>query len=197
MEVLCHDLMARVRADFGAFALETDSFTALLGAHRGAPGGMVIAGTGSVAEVVYANGQRKVVGGWGFPLDDGGSGSWMGYEAVRHTLRVIDGRDQGGALAQSIGDVVGFDRNRLSAWCKKSGQHEFAQLAPLVFKYGAVDASAAHIVNTGRQCIEELIETLRQVEDVPIAILGSIGKLYFHAFLKRCAKHVLKLKVMP
>ena len=46
---------------FARIALESDAYTALLAAHGGRPGAMVASGTGSVGEVLYANGTRKQV----------------------------------------------------------------------------------------------------------------------------------------
>ena len=52
---------------FGLLIAETDAGTTLLGAHQGKPGAIIALGTGSVGEVMMADGSRLEVGGWGFP----------------------------------------------------------------------------------------------------------------------------------
>ncbi|MBG6184940.1 N-acetylglucosamine kinase-like BadF-type ATPase [Arthrobacter sp. CAN_A214] len=47
----------------------------------------VIAGTGSAAWGITADGTEARAGGWGYLLGDEGSGYWLGREAVRHSLR--------------------------------------------------------------------------------------------------------------
>jgi glucosamine kinase len=68
---------ARVAATFPGFRLvcaANDATTACIGAHAGADGGLVIAGTGSAA-IARVQGQETIIGGRGFALGDDGSGS--------------------------------------------------------------------------------------------------------------------------
>ena len=61
--------------------------TRLILAAAGADTGIaVIAGTGSAAWGVTADGRETRAGGWGYLLGDEGSGYWLGREAVRHSL---------------------------------------------------------------------------------------------------------------
>ena len=83
-------------------ALESDALTTLLGAHAGQPGVIVAIGTGSVGEVLHADGSRHEVGGWGFPSGDEAGGAWIGMRAINHAQQVVDGRVPGSALWRSI-----------------------------------------------------------------------------------------------
>lgn len=67
-----------------------DSVNALAGATAGQPGIIVIAGTGSVARGINAQGEEARVGGWGHQFGDEGSAYWIGREAVRATLAEYD-----------------------------------------------------------------------------------------------------------
>ncbi|HET9177255.1 MAG TPA: BadF/BadG/BcrA/BcrD ATPase family protein [Terriglobia bacterium] len=67
-----------------------DSVNALAGATAGAPGIIVIAGTGSVARGVNAQGEEARVGGWGHQFGDEGSAYWIGRAAVRAALAEYD-----------------------------------------------------------------------------------------------------------
>jgi hypothetical protein len=61
-----------------ALALDTDGVAALLGAHGGQPGALLIAGTGSVGEALLGEGRHRRVGGWGWQIGDEGSGALAG-----------------------------------------------------------------------------------------------------------------------
>ena len=76
---------------FAGAWFEGDGYTAYLGAFGGADGGIVIAGTGSIG-ITY-QGKTVRVGGYGFPISDEGSGADIGLNALRHSLRTLDGRE--------------------------------------------------------------------------------------------------------
>lgn len=161
---------------FGQLDLESDSFTMLLGAHGGAPGAIVIAGTGSIAEALRADGSRATVGGWGFRVDDEGSGGWLGLQAVRHGLAAFDGRAHAGALARRVWMHCGDERESLLAWCQTAGQFEFAQLARAVFECEADDPAAAGLLQRATEALEELALAVDPRGRLPIAVAGSVGE---------------------
>lgn len=71
-----------------------DSLLVLAAATKGRPGVVVVSGTGSIAYGMDTNGEALRCGGWGHVLDDGGSGYWIGKEALRSALRSFDGRGE-------------------------------------------------------------------------------------------------------
>jgi len=155
---------------------ETDSFTMLLGAHAGKPGVIVIAGTGSIAEALRADGSRATVGGWGFRVDDEGSGGWLGLQAVRHGLAAFDGRANASALARRVWMHCGDEREALQDWCQRSGQFEFAQLARAVFECEGSDAVAARLLQEATAALEDLALAIDPRGRLPLTIAGSIGE---------------------
>jgi N-acetylglucosamine kinase-like BadF-type ATPase len=74
----------------GEFILSGDEQIALDAAFRGGAGVLVIAGTGSHVTGRCANGTTVGAGGWGPVLGDEGSGTWIGLEAIRASLRARD-----------------------------------------------------------------------------------------------------------
>jgi N-acetylglucosamine kinase-like BadF-type ATPase len=70
----------------------TDAQIALYGATGGAPGVVVIAGTGSICSGVNARGRLLGAGGWGPIAGDEGSGSWIARRALQRVARAADGR---------------------------------------------------------------------------------------------------------
>ncbi|MBI5275615.1 MAG: ATPase [Burkholderiales bacterium] len=175
---------AFVAADpgYGHLEIETDSYTMLLGAHGGAPGAILIAGTGSVAEVLRADGTRTTVGGWGFPVGDEGSGAWLGLHAVRHAQAALDGRVNAGPLAREVWAECGRDRDALQAWCDQAGQFAYAQLAPAVFENEASDPAAAGLLARATAALESIALAIDPRGQLPLAVCGSVGRLLVTRF---------------
>lgn len=161
---------------FAPLVAETDSCTMLLGAHGGRPGAILIAGTGSIAEGLRADGTRATVGGWGFRVGDEGSGGWLGLQAVRHGLAAVDGRANASPLARRVWMHCGDEREALQEWCGQAGQFEFAQLARAVFECEESDPAAARLLARATLSLEELALAVDPQGRLPLAIAGSIGE---------------------
>lgn len=69
-----------------------DALIALEAGLPGAPGAVLIAGTGSIAYGRNSAGRAARAGGWGHVLGDEGSGYWLGRHALRAVVRSSDGR---------------------------------------------------------------------------------------------------------
>ena len=70
----------------------TDADIALYGATDGAPGLVVIAGTGSICCGINSRGKRVCAGGWGPIAGDEGAGAWLSRQALRAVAHASDGR---------------------------------------------------------------------------------------------------------
>jgi glucosamine kinase len=169
---------------------DSDVFTALLGAHQGRPGALVIAGTGTVAQARYADGRRAGAGGWGFPSGDEGGGAVLGLRAVNRTQQALDLRCPPGPLTHAVLQAVGPSAEALLAWCCAAGQAEFATLAPLVFDCAEQDPFAALLLDEAVHTLERLALSIDPAGSLPLTIWGSIGQrlaprlpAYLHARL--------------
>ena len=76
-----------------------DADMALYGATDGAPGVVVISGTGSVSCGVNRQGKRVYAGGWGPVAGDEGSGSWIARRALQAVAHAADERGPKTTLA--------------------------------------------------------------------------------------------------
>lgn len=161
---------------YAHIALDTDAYTAVLGAHAGQPGAVVAAGTGSVGEAVRRNGERVSVGGWGFLIGDEGGGAWLGLRAMREAHRACDGRAPAGALVQKVWQIAGRDRESLLSWCEHAGQHAYAQLAPLIFDTEKADPRSAQLLADAVSALESIARALDPAGELPLALTGSIGQ---------------------
>jgi N-acetylglucosamine kinase-like BadF-type ATPase len=100
------DLRKRMRealTGLGIPSLEvvTDADIALFGATGGAPGLVVIAGTGSICCGTNARGVHFCSGGWGTLMGDEGSGSWIARRALQSVAQAADGRGPKTKLTQA------------------------------------------------------------------------------------------------
>jgi glucosamine kinase len=159
---------------YGLLALETDAYTTWLGAHQGRPGAVVAVGTGSVGLAVGRDGKRRDAGGWGFPVDDEGSGAWLGLHAVNHTMKTLDGRRPAGALSQAVQARCGASREGLLSWTARATQTRYAELAPMVLQHAPAD-SAAHalLIHAGLH-ISALADALDPPHALPLALCGGL-----------------------
>jgi N-acetylglucosamine kinase-like BadF-type ATPase len=79
-----------------------DALVALEAGAPGAPGVVIISGTGSIAYGRNARNEGARAGGWGHVLGDEGSGFWIGRAALRAVLRQADRRGPRTALTRLL-----------------------------------------------------------------------------------------------
>jgi len=148
---------------------------------------LLVAGTGSAAVAITAEGRRVRVGGWGARVGDEGSGAWLGIEAVRATLHALDGRDPPGELSAAVQAAWGAGAEALVGRARTATPADFAALAPLVLQTED-DAIAAALRARAVASLCRLITTAaaggvlretREIEDAPapvgLALAGGVA----------------------
>jgi glucosamine kinase len=167
------DALRQSVPEFHRLDIESDAYTALLGAHGGLPGAVVAIGTGSVGMAEDAEGQRRLVGGWGFPAGDEASGAWMGLRAVAHAEQVSDGRRPESPLSRAVVRAVGVEG--LRAWVVRADQARYASLAPLVLAQVHGDGAAQAIVIDAATEAARLATALDPHGALPLAWCGGLA----------------------
>lgn len=172
--------------------LTHDAHIALTGAvgEKG-PGCVLISGTGSICMLRNAEDSTALAGGWGWPLGDEGSATWVGWMAVR---RALEAWEQGRASVLTglvienwdLGDEVSDPHGLMRAAIKAGYNPDaYARLAPMVFDYALDgDPDARSLVDlTGRslgalvlRCCENL--NMPADSDLPIAFMGSLATVW-------------------
>ncbi|MDX2111278.1 MAG: BadF/BadG/BcrA/BcrD ATPase family protein [Verrucomicrobiota bacterium] len=126
---------------------------ALEGGLPGQPGIVLVAGTGSACYGRNAAGESTRAGGWGWLIDDGGSGCWLGMEALRAVARAADGRAPATALTDTVNRAWGqesADEIPVNFYKNPLPRDWVAKLAPLVFEAAArKDKIARGIIQEG------------------------------------------------
>ncbi len=177
---------------FAQLVLETDAGTTLLGAHQGKPGVIIALGTGSVGEVMLADGSRREVGGWGFPSSDEASGAWLGLRAINHVQHVLDGRSAGDDFSFALIDHCGGSRDAVFNWLASANQTKYAQLAPFVIEYAASVAKANEIMLAAGIEVEKMAQALDRTGALPIALCGGLADPTLLYLPQNLAKRVSK-----
>ena len=151
-------------------AVTSDAVLAHAGALGGAPGVVLIAGTGVVAISIDAGGALKTADGWGPWLGDEGGGAWIGASGLRAALRAHDGRGPSTALLQDararFGDPLGWPALARDA-------RALASFAPDVAAARG-DAAAMAIMSVAA---EMLATAARAAGDGPVAFVGGLSEI--------------------
>jgi len=152
-----------------------DAVTACIGAHAGADGGLVIAGTGSAA-IARVNGKETIIGGRGFTIGDGGSGSHIGLEAMRAAMRAFDRLGPKSALTADIIDRFGADAVEMMRWARHAAPGDFGAFAPTVFSRAAEgDPVARKIALRAAGAIGALARGAVALGAERVALVGGAG----------------------
>lgn len=159
-------------------AITDDSEVALLGAFDGAPGVIVVAGTGSIACGRDAAGRTIRVGGHGYLLGDEGAGYWIGRECVRAALRARDGLGPRTALQEIVTSV--FDGDLTNAIRQVyEAPHDRGLLAQLVPLMASLDDQvAADLLDRAADHLAALADAAQaRLGPVPVAMAGGIFRI--------------------
>jgi glucosamine kinase len=169
----------RVAAAFPGFRLvcvANDATTACIGAHGGADGGLVIAGTGSAA-IARVRAKETIIGGRGFALGDDGSGSHIGLDALRSAMRAFDGLAPASALTDDILAEFGGDPVAMMNWALEAKPGAFGAFAPRVFERAAgLDPVAREIAASAAHAIGALIHGVVALGAERVALVGGVGE---------------------
>ena len=156
-----------------------DADGARAGAFLGAPGVVVIAGTGSMAS--GWNGQNSArAGGHGFLLGDEGSAYWIGREAVRAALRFQDQMGGSEPIYRAVIQAAGRDLDALIGdICTHPAERgRLTALAPVVTALAAGDAGdaeASRIALEAAGHLADLAGTIRRrLGPLPVAGAGGV-----------------------
>jgi len=169
------DAARRYRHPFRAAVITTDAHAACIGAHGGRDGGVIIAGTGAVAWALL-KGKSYRIGGWGLPISDEGSGSWVGSEALRRVLWAQDGRIAWTPLLRALFAEFTDDPHAIVAWTAEASPREFGAFAPRVADFARTDDSVAiELMQAAAAHIDTLAARLIALEVPRLALAGGFA----------------------
>ncbi len=161
---------------YGFARAANDATTACIGAHAGADGGLVIAGTGSAA-IARVGGVETIVGGRGFALGDDGSGAHIGLDALRAATRATDGLAPESALTREILCEFGSDVVAMVRWARAARPGDYGAFAPRTLRCAVSgDPIALRIVASAARGVEALTRRVVALGAERVALVGGVGE---------------------
>jgi glucosamine kinase len=161
---------------FASLRFVGDGLAACLGAHSGADGAIVVAGTGSIG-VGLIGGRELRFGGYGFPISDEGSGADIGLQAIRLALRAADGRGETSPLLEEI--LGAFDQNAYQAvaWAEQATATDFAAFAPMVLRHAMQgDPIGRRIFERAADAIGDLLDLFLRRGIDRLSLVGGLSE---------------------
>jgi N-acetylglucosamine kinase-like BadF-type ATPase len=166
----------------------SDAEVAFASATAAPSGTVIIGGSGSVAARIVDHRKTSWYGGWGWLLGDEGSAYWIGRQAVRSTLRLLQGVGDAGPLALAVlTEAFGTPETSLDdlAWRRHAVQRlitaanaeqpiRLARYASLVSEHAADPLAAAIITEAAALLAAHAHATRTSGETTPIVLAGSV-----------------------
>jgi N-acetylglucosamine kinase-like BadF-type ATPase len=184
-EALCARIARALGIEAGAVTLASDIELAWRAVFATPGRGiLVLAGTGSIAAHLRADGGLERAGGRGSLLDDGGSGHWIAREALRAVWRREDevpGAWTHSALARALFAALGgAEWQRTRAFVAAATRGEIGALATAVAAAArAGDAEARAILDgAGRELARIAHALLARCGAQPVAVAGRVPDLH-------------------
>lgn len=182
------DLLTSSLRDIGnKVVLEHDSFIVLYAEAEKPRGIVVISGTGSVV-VGYDGDKRIRAGGYGWLLADEGSGYWIGREALRILVKMLDGRLPKTLLAERILESIKQKSlDDVIKWAYYEGHKvdEIAKIAMIVCDIADKDPHALKIIEEAtKELAEDVIYVSKVLNLKEVYVSGGLfnSRIYYEKF---------------
>jgi glucosamine kinase len=164
---------------FASIAFASDAAIACMGAHAGEDGGVVIVGTGSIG-FARVRGEAVIVGGYGFPISDEGSGADLGRRAIQQSLWARDRRTDHSPMTREILERFSDSAGEIVTWMDAATATDYAVFAPLVMEHASRgDAVAEPIVQDAARSVDRLIRVLFERGAPHCCLMGGVSKVLY------------------
>jgi N-acetylglucosamine kinase-like BadF-type ATPase len=194
------DALVRELVPADAYLVTTDAVIALAGATAGEPGVIAIAGTGSIAFGMSAEGRTARAGGWGYAFGDEGGAFDIVRQALRAALRNEEGWGPPTMLREALLHATHTrDANELlhhfyTAEYPRSRIASYANLVDDAAHHG--DLIARDILYGAAQALATLIAAVRRQLFHPgeLSRTSYIGGVFQSAILRERFKLLVELE---
>ncbi len=158
-----------------------DHQAALYGAHGKGQGMILIAGTGSICYGMDGKGGEARTGGWGYLIDDEGSGYALGRDVLSAIVQAEDKRIPPTCMRKAVFEQLGIDNiNDLIkfVYAPTTGKKEIAALAPnMMLGLAAGEKVAFESMDKAAEKLTEMVVPVvkkLQMEEGELAFCGSV-----------------------
>jgi len=163
----------------------SDAFNALYGESDDGYGITLIAGTGSSSFVLTESGMTQV-GGWGYLVDDAGSGYSIGQAALKAAYRSFDGRGEKTILEEMCLNKLGINFKDAIPQIYEGGKHYIASFARVAFEaFEKGDKIACGIIDEHAEALcVHLRACLTHVKNFPTVCVAAGGVISNDTFFE-------------
>jgi N-acetylglucosamine kinase-like BadF-type ATPase len=186
--------------------VEHDAPAALAGATLGAPGIIVVAGTGSVVFGENAAGQTSRTGGWGYVFGDEGSGFGLARDGIKAALDHLDGVGPDTRLVSVLTSMFGVADLRLLPMVMYNGKISRDGIAAAARAVLATwqdgDDVASRVVSDGLDALARRVASVAlrlQLVDADVRLSGGVfrSQPYVEAFRNAVRARLSHATVQP
>ncbi len=145
------------------YLIFSDAEIYLVASTRGSSGIMVNSGTGMIVLGMDDRGRIARSGGWGYLIDDEGSGFWIGREALNAVFRSLDGRGPPTLLSEEVlrfFNSEDFDDLIIKIYSSLTPT-DISKLTHVVDKLYETDGVSRDIVRRAAQELAKAVEAVR------------------------------------
>ncbi len=171
------------RFDPERLEMDSDVYMALIGATMGAPGVMVVSGTGAMIVVLDHEGRIHSSAGWGYRLGDPGSAYGVAIQGIQAVMAVWEGNGTPTAMTDSALNFFHADGKRellekiYAPDCEPSRIAQFAREVLSQALRG--DATAKHVVDKNVEYLA--VQTARMLQHCPEKkVVNLYGGMFEH-----------------
>ena len=160
------------------FAVESDAANSIALSAGCGDGCCLIAGTGSAAffrkDCVISN-----IGGWGYLVDDEGSGCSIGQKVLKAAYRSIDGRGNKTVMAEMVEKKTGRTLRDGLRDVYEGGKVYIASFAPIAFDaFRLGDKEAEKIIRNAEDELFLLIKALKSHFEDTVPVISMCGGMF-------------------
>jgi len=172
-------LQEKLSAEYPHVQVASDLMNALEVCLRGEDGVAVICGTG-ISCAICKEGKYKIVGGYGYLFEDGGSGYAYGRDAINAALKYEDGIGEKTVLLEYLQAHFSKTVRASLGELLRKGKFFVASFCPLVFQgWASGDAVCQKIVESNLQSTVWLVKNalaLSNQEKKRLSFMGGVSK---------------------
>lgn len=172
-------LQDKLQSEYPNIKVESDLANALEICLGDEDGLAVICGTG-ISSVIRAGAKTRVIGGYGYLFEDGGSGYAYGRDAIKAAIRYEDGIGEETILYEYLTNELGKGLRSSLGEILKLGKAFVASFCPLVFQgYQNEDEICKKIIQENLRYTVALIEDALKAYPTAkptIAFIGGVSK---------------------
>lgn len=197
-KVLFRDMLSSLLPSVPVY-LCSDGEILLVGGLAGLEGYALISGTGSLALSRSSDGSLKRAGGYGYMLGDEGSAYWIAHQALRRSLRSLEGRDLNTHMLPSLleGCSLSKAEDLIAYVHHQATKADIAKLAPLVTVFAKEgDALANDILSCAAKELVALVVSVQNPAITAKELVLAGGVLEKDPVVRPLFEEELK-KVLP